>query len=87
MGLDTIELVLAAEKHFGVSIPDERAGNTETVDTLARLLCELRARTATPLSYEEALLQLRHMIAGLFGIPIERIVPESRFIQDLGLDQ
>jgi acyl carrier protein len=87
MGLDTIELVLEAEKHFGVSIPDERAEKTETVEKFAHLLCELRAQTATPLPYDEVLLQLQQMIASMFRIPIERIVPEARFIKDLGLDQ
>lgn len=87
MGLDTVELVLAAEKHFGVSVPDERAEKTVTVEQFARLLCELRSATAAPLTYEVVLLQLQQMIAMQFKIPIERIVPEARFVADLGLDR
>ena len=49
MGLDTVELVLEAEKHFGVSVPDERTEKTETVEQFARLLCELRARASEKL--------------------------------------
>ncbi len=48
MGLDTIELVLAAEKCFGVSVPDERAEKTITVEQFARLLFELQAQLAHP---------------------------------------
>jgi acyl carrier protein len=87
MGLDTVELILEAEKHFGVSVPDERAEKTETVEKFARLLCELSAQTETPLPYDDVLLQLQQMIAKMFKIPIERIVPEARFVQDLRLDQ
>jgi acyl carrier protein len=87
MGLDAVELILEAEKHFGVSVPDERTEKTETVEKFARLLCELRAQTTAPLSYDEVLLQLQQMMVKMFRIPIERLVPEARFVKDLGLDQ
>jgi|CXWL01.1.fsa_nt_gi acyl carrier protein len=86
MGLDTVELVLEAEKLFGISVPDERAEKTDTVEKFARLLCELRGQTAAPLSYDEVLLQLQKMIAKQFKIPIEQILPEASFVRDLGLD-
>ena len=44
MGLDTVELVLEAEKYFGVSVPDERAEKIETVEQFARLLCGCAAK-------------------------------------------
>ena len=87
MGLDAIELILEAEKHFGVSVPDERTEKTETVEKFARLLCELRAQAESPLPYDVVLLQLQQMIAKMFRIPIERVVPEAHFVKDLGLNQ
>ncbi len=87
MGLDAIELILEAEKHFGVSVPDERAEKSETVEKFARLLCELRTQTESPLPYDVVLLQLQQMIAKMFRIPIERVVPEAHFVKDLGLNQ
>lgn len=87
MGLDTIELVLYAEQHFGVAVPDERAEKTVTVEQFARLLYELRAQIAAPLAYEVVLLQLQQLIAKRFNIPLEKITPNATFVKDLGLDQ
>jgi hypothetical protein len=84
MGLDTIELVMAAEEHFGVSVPEERAEKTVTVEQFVHLLYELRANTETPLPYEDVLIQLQNLVSKKFRIPIEHIVPEARFIKDLG---
>lgn len=86
MGLDTVELVFATERQFDIQIPDARAAHTVTVAQLAQLVCELRNDTGRPLPYAEVLLQLSHLIAKLFDIPLERIQPESHFIHDLGLD-
>jgi|CXWL01.1.fsa_nt_gi acyl carrier protein len=87
MGLDTIELVMAAEEHFGVSVPEERAEKTVTVEQFAHLLCELRANTAIPLPYDDVLVQLQELVSRKFRIPIAQIVLEARFVEDLGLDQ
>ncbi len=86
MGLDTVELILEAEKHFGVAIPNARAAQTETVAQLAGLICELPSATGSPLSFDDALLQVQQLTARMFGIPIARVVPEARFVADLRLD-
>jgi hypothetical protein len=86
MGLDTIELVLAAEKHFGVSVPDEHAEKTITVEQFAQLLFELRGQTSTPLVYENVLLELQQLVSKQFKIPIERVLPNAYFVKDLGLN-
>ena len=86
MGLDTIELVLAAEKHFGVSVPDERAEKTITVEQFAQLLYELLAQTTTPIAFEDVLLELQQMVSKQFKIPIEHVVPNAYFVKDLGLN-
>lgn len=85
MGLDTIELVLSAERHFDVSVPDERAEKTITVAQFAQLLYELRSQTGRPLAYELVLLELRQLVAKQFGIPIERVLADAEFVKDLGL--
>jgi acyl carrier protein len=86
MGLDTVELVLEAEKQFGVAIPDERAAKTITVEQFAQLIFELRAETKSPLPYAAVLSTLRQIVARQFDIPIEHVTPAARFVQDLGLE-
>jgi acyl carrier protein len=86
MGLDTVELVMSAEKHFGITIPDELAAKVYTVEDFAKLLYELLFQAGKPMPYDEVLLQIRKLTSEHTGIPIVRIVPEASFTKDLGLD-
>jgi acyl carrier protein len=87
MGLDAVKLIVEAEEHFGVSVPDAQLEKTATVDQFARLLCDLLAAAETPITYDAVLLQLQQIIAKLFNIPINEIAPEAHFVNDLGLSQ
>jgi acyl carrier protein len=86
VGLDTVELIMEAEKLFGINVPDDLAAKTETVGQFVNLIYELRLISDKPLSYDEILLQLQQMISKNFAIPMERIIPEAFFTKDLGLD-
>ena len=86
MGLDTVEFVLEAEKHFGVSISDEAAAKTETVGQFVQLIYDLRDKTSKPLAHDEVCRQVQSIIVEQFAIPVEKIVLTARFIEDLGLD-
>jgi acyl carrier protein len=86
VGLDTVELVIEAEKLFNISIPDELAASTETVGQFVGLIYDLRLQTGKAVEKDEILLQLQHMISKSFAIPIKRMVPEASFTKDLGLD-
>lgn len=86
MGLDTVELVVEAEKLFEVDIPDNLAAKTETVGQFVDLIHDLRIEAAKPITKDAILLQLQPMISKNFAIPLERIVPEGSFTKDLGLD-
>ena len=43
MGLDVVEIVMALEEHFGVTLPDERAGQAITVGSMHSLISEVLA--------------------------------------------
>ena len=87
MGLDGVELIVEAEKFFGVAVPDERLVHTDTVGEFARLLADLRFESGSPLAYEEVLRQLRQIISQMFNIPLEDVSSNSHFVDDLGLNQ
>ena len=40
MGLDSVELVMATEEHFGIEIPDEDAETLQTVGDAIKYLKE-----------------------------------------------
>lgn len=95
MGLDSIEIVMSAEMHFGVSISDAEVGRCRTVRELAdALICHLPPPhpngqdgvTKRNAHREQILDELRRIIAEQMGIPIETIRAESRFVQDLEIN-
>ena len=82
-----MNIIVAAEKHFAVSVPDERAERSETVEQFAKVLFELRAEVAKPLPYEVVLADLRKIVAKKLYIPIEQVTPRAHFVNDLRIDQ
>jgi hypothetical protein len=75
----------AANKAFATSVPDDLV----TVGDLARTSVAMEAEpgTGAHLIHQARILQeVREMVASQLGLPIEEVRPESRFIEDLGLD-
>lgn len=87
MGLDAVKLIVEVEEHFGVSVPDAQIEKTATVEEFSRLLCELIDTPEKPIKYDDILLQLQQIVSKMFKIPIDEIVPEAHFVNDLGLNQ
>jgi acyl carrier protein len=87
MGLDTVELVMAVEEHFDIRIDDGAAAAIYTVGLLhAHVLRELAARGDTARSEAQVFSELRELICHQLGVRPDQVVPEARFVQDLGAD-
>jgi acyl carrier protein len=86
MGMDTIELVMAVEEQFGVQIPDEVAATLGTVGKLNAWVTAELHRLDRPRPPEVVSSELRDLIASQLGVPASEVVPEARFVQDLGAD-
>jgi acyl carrier protein len=87
MGLDSVELVMAVEEHFGINISDGEASQLVTVGKLhAWVVNELQRLNRPKVEPSVVFDQLRELICDQLGISPDRIVPEARFVQDLHMD-
>ncbi|HYJ17739.1 MAG TPA: hypothetical protein VEW72_01060 [Burkholderiales bacterium] len=85
MGLDSVELVLAVERVFGINISDETAGKIITVGELHEYVFAELNRLGRPNVNRDATYDLlRNVICFQLGAEPEKVVPDARFVQDLG---
>ena len=86
MGLDTVELVIAVEEEFSISIPNENASEMFRVGDLRDFVIgELRDRGET---VDEARVwsSIQDIIVSQLGVARDDVTPEARFVEDLGAD-
>ncbi len=86
MGLDSVELVMNTEEHFGIQIPDHIAESLTTVGGLHNVVVSELKRVGKPRDAEIIFAELRELICDQLGVEPERVVPDARFIQDLRID-
>ena len=90
MGLDTVELVMQVEKHFGIDIPDSEASELVTVGMLhSWVVAELNRVGRPQVDPQGVFVELRELICNQLGVEHSKVVPEARFVQGLtrGLGQ
>ena len=87
MGLDTVELVLAVEQVFNIEISAEVAAKITTVVELHEyVVAELTRLDRQNINPDITYDLLRNVICYQLGIKPELVVPNARFVQDLGAD-
>ena len=87
MGLDTVELVLAVEEGFQITIPDNIAQTLVTVGALhAFVVAELTRLGRFDGDGDRVFLGLKRLIVHQLGVRPEEVVPTARFVQDLRAD-
>ena len=87
MGLDTVELVMAVEEDFTLEIPDAVAEKMFTVGDLhSFVVSELRRLGRPDIDEVRIFERLREIICTQLGVKAELVVPEARFVKDLGAD-
>jgi len=80
MGLDTVEFVMAAEKEFGIEIPDEAAERMRT----PRMMVDWLGTQFPTLPRAEIELRIRRLMDDELGIT--EFGWDQEFVRDLGLD-
>jgi len=92
MGLQLVELVLELEERFKVRISDEECERVTTVAEMAavvskQLKLDAQSRDVQQTLTEQQVLDLvRAIIAVEMRMPIDKVLPESRLVQDLGVN-
>ena len=83
MGLDGVEIVLAIEREFNITLSDEAVAEIKTAGDMQRWLVryfrsgsQLSTFTDGARSDEEVWLRLRRVVADQFGVPIEAVQDE-----------
>src|SRR5262249_37686281 len=83
MGLDSVELVLAIEEEFSLSIPDEDAAKIVTVGQAYEYLKErLEAKPSEGCPSQKVFHKVRQALMQNYGLPRESITLETR-LKDL----
>ena len=82
MGLDGVELVMAWEESFGISIPDAEAAVTRTPRMATELICREVAAVERPgicLS-QRAFYRLRRSFQHVLACPRSSLLPQTRVV-------
>jgi acyl carrier protein len=82
MGLDTVELIMAIEEEFGISVPNAIAAELTTPRKVTDYVWE--QITHERLTREQIAAQVRRVIVKQTGT--EDFSEDSHFVYDLGLD-
>lgn len=87
MGLETVEIVLWAEREFDLKIPDEDVANLATIGALVNYLAHRsKAAHGTHSSDAEYIFdRLSRMLQQQYSVPESEIHLDARFYDDLGL--
>jgi len=88
MGLDTVELVMAAEEEFGLEIPNAEAQQMERVGDLFAFIVRTLQQRSAPAAVDEADIwrRLTDIIVEQLGVRPEQVTLSAHFIRDLGAD-
>lgn len=87
MGLDTVELALAVEKRFSITIPNEVAARLATVGQMHQFVVEqLQREGSLEPNRNEVYAALTDVICHQLGVRREDVTPAAHFVYDLGAD-
>lgn len=89
MGLDIIEFVMAAEKEFGLQLPDNEVSFITTVGEFTDLIHQklLAKHGLNHCSSNDAIFdKIKALLVKEQGLSEHQILRTSRFVQDLRMD-
>ncbi len=90
MGLESVELIMAIEEEFDINIPDEEAGNFDTVGKLYRYILDIlylnQSGHSDQVDESETWERMKDVIVSQLGVEPEQVMEDANFVADLGID-
>ncbi len=90
MGLESVELVMAIEEEFDISIPDEEAGNLDTVGKLYQYILDIlylkQSGSSGEVDESDVWERTREVIVSQLGVDLEEVTEDASFVADLGIE-
>lgn len=86
MGLDSVELVLAVEKEFGLEFSDEEAQEMITVGGMFDLIIQGFREGGGVVDEADVWKRLREIVVEQLGVKPDEVRREAEFVRDLGVD-
>lgn len=87
MGLDTVELILFAEKEFAVELPDDKLAEIRTVKEFCNLIEQQVKLCGREVNSAEVLAFVTEVLTSKFKIQKSKITESAEIVKELGLDQ
>ena len=86
MGLDSVELIMAIEDEFGVTVPTENAPQLAVLGEMhAFIIRELQQQGKSP-DESQVWERLQTMVVEQLGVRPEEVTSEANLFKDLGAD-
>lgn len=86
MGLETVELIVAWERAFGISIPDGTAAGLVTPEIAAKAICEILKAEGKSMSMPEIHRIIQETTLDITGLADGDYRVNQRFVEDRGMD-
>lgn len=86
MGLDAVELVMAFEEEFHISIPDSAAEKMVTPKDVVEFVVQRLTAENRAMPRDEVSARIKQIVLDQIGLSEAAYREEKRFIQDFGID-
>ena len=86
MGMDTVELVMAIENEFQISIPNNIAGTLSRLRDLHGFVVQSLCDRGGQVDPTEVWNRLKRVVIEFSAVREELVVPDAHIVYDLGLD-
>ncbi|HFD11641.1 MAG TPA: hypothetical protein ENJ32_04125 [Crenotrichaceae bacterium] len=90
MGLEAVELIMAIEEEFDISIPDEESAKLDTVGKLYQYILDIlyvkQSESSIQVDEEDVWERTQDVIVTQLGVSPEQVTEDASFVSDLGID-